>query len=88
MNLREREAGIRNPYPHTGATHLLEARADLRTIHVLPGHSRLEHTLIYLHLSHLSAALLCGRYPTFAGAEEKMTRPLVPIKRLPCARSA
>jgi integrase/recombinase XerD len=64
-------AGIaKHVTPHTlrrcFATHLLDAGVDLRTIQVLLGHAKLEHTIVYLHLSHKHLTSVANPLDTIA----------------------
>jgi site-specific recombinase XerC len=59
---------------------MLEAGADLRTIQVLLGHAKLEHTIVYLHLSHRHLTAVANpldAMPVSAPDEVKRSRRLV-----------
>lgn len=45
---------------HSFATHLLDQGNDIHTIKELLGHSKIETTMIYLHLQQKKRATLCS----------------------------
>jgi integrase/recombinase XerD len=47
---------------HSFATHLLDQGIDLHTIKALPGHSRIETTMVYLHLQECKRAALVSPF--------------------------
>ncbi len=47
---------------HSFATHLLDAGVDLHTIKTLLGHSKIETTMVYLHLQKSKRAQLASPF--------------------------
>ena len=54
---------------HSFATHLLDQGVDLHTIKVLLGHSKIETTMIYLHLQKSKRAALISPFDLIAAKE-------------------
>jgi integrase/recombinase XerD len=50
---------------HSFATHLLDHGSDIHTIKELLGHSRIETTMVYLHLQQSKRALLVSPFDSF-----------------------
>ena len=55
---------------HSFATHLLDQGVDLHTIKVLLGHSKIETTMIYLHLQKSKRAALVSPFDHLIGRKE------------------
>ena len=64
---KERDEQCVETLRHSDATHLLEAGVNLRLIQQYLGHSSLQTTMIYLHLTSASQEQAVARIETLMG---------------------
>lgn len=56
---------------HSFATHLLDTGTDLHTIKTLLGHSKIETTMVYLHLQKSKRAQLISPFDRLSNTQNK-----------------
>jgi len=60
-------------FRHSFATHLLDQGNDIHTIKELLGHSKIETTMIYLHLQKKKRATLCSPFDFIMTSDERIS---------------
>jgi site-specific recombinase XerD len=63
-------------FRHSFATHMLDAGVDIHTIKTLLGHSKLETTMVYLHLQSRKRMSLISPLDALYNRNELETAPL------------